>query len=142
MGTVSFDGLPPITVDLENEKQTQEACRIGIHWIAQGIVDVGAPMKHKQLCYDMLRDAAKVIERTPEHFFRLGIVKMAIVMDMTGRVDVSAPLPLRPLALAWLKEAKKVIERYNDAEDISLKPFNTAVSGEGARMIGDKKNAH
>lgn len=108
----------------------REVCRIGIHWIAQGVVDVGAPMKYKDICYEMLRDAAIVIERSPPHVFALGVTAFSIVMDMSGRVDVSAPLPPKPLALAWLKDARNVIERYNDDSAPAMRPFNAAVMAE------------
>ncbi len=104
-----------------------EACRIGIYYRGPGAVDVGAPMKHKDLCYDMLRDARGVVERTAPEHFKVGVTQMAVVMDMTGRVDVSAPLP--PDALGWLGMAKNVIERYDDDSAPEMRPFNAAVMG-------------
>lgn len=104
-----------------------EACRIGIHYRGPGVVDVGAPMKHKELCYEMLRDARGVVERTAPQHFKAGVTQMAVVMDMSGRVDVSAPLP--PDAVQWLALARGVIERFNDDAAPELRPFNDAVMG-------------
>ena len=114
-----------------------EACRIGIKYKGIGfnhaqVVDVGAPMKHKELCYDMLRDAKAVIAATPEHIFQLGVVDIAIVMDMTGRVDVSAPLPPRRLANLWLESARDLIERYNDDSEPQMRAFSEAVMAGGS----------
>lgn len=106
-----------------------EACRIGIHCTSPGVVDVGAPMKYKDLCYDMLKDAKAVIERTGDEHFWPGVTSIAIIMDMTGRVDVSAPLPERHLAYLWLQKARDVIERFNDDAAPELRPFNAAVMG-------------
>jgi len=106
-----------------------EACRIGIHYKSPGVVDVGAPMKHKELCYEMLEEAAAVIERTEAQHFKPGLNTMTIVMNMTGRVDVAAPLPERHLAAQWLALARNVIERFDDASAPELRPFNAAVMG-------------
>ena len=108
-----------------------EACRIGIVLKGHGVVDVGAPMKHKDLCYDILRDARAVMERTPDFAFRMGISTITLVMDMSGTVDVAAPLPPRELAYRMLALAKDVIERFNDDSAPELRPFNRAVMGEG-----------
>ncbi len=105
----------------------QEACRIGIHRRSATAFDVGAPMKYKDLCYDMLRDAAIVVRGTAPQHFRHGLTQWAIVMDMTGRVDIAAPVPVD--AQLWLDEARKVIERYDDAEAPALRPFSDAVMG-------------
>ena len=106
-----------------------EACRIGIYCANPNVVDVGAPMKHKDLCYDMLRDARAVIERTSDEHFDARVKSITIVMDMTGRVDVGAPLPERHLAYLWLEKAREVIERFNDDSAPALRPFNSAVMG-------------
>jgi hypothetical protein len=106
-----------------------EACRIGIHCTAPGVVDVGAPMKYKEVCYDMLRDARFVIERTGDEHFFPGVSTLTIVMDMSGRVDVGAPLPERHLAYLWLEKARDVIERFNDDSAPAMRPFNSAVMG-------------
>lgn len=106
-----------------------DACRIGIHYKAPGAVDVGAPMKYKEVCYDMLKEARAVIERTEDQHFKPGINTMTIVMDMTGRVDVGAPLPERHFAYQWLALARDVIERFNDDAAPELRPFNSAVMG-------------
>lgn len=106
-----------------------EACRIGIVLRAPGVVDVGAPMKHKALCYEILRDARQVIERTPDAAFRPGVTVVTVVMDMTGRIDVAAPLPPREMAYRMLTDAKDVIERFNDDAAPELRPFDSAVMG-------------
>lgn len=107
-----------------------EACRIGILLRAPGVVDVGAPMKHKPLCYEMLADARQVLERTPDEAFKLGVAVVTVVMDMSGRVDVAAPLPPREMAYRMLADARDVIERYDDDKAPELRPFNRAVMGE------------
>ena len=107
-----------------------EACRIGIHHIGGNEVDVGAPMQHKKLCYEILRDAKAVIMRTGNQFFKSGVNTMTIIMDMGGRVDMAAPLPERETALLWLEKAKDVIERYNDDSAPEMRAFNRAVMGE------------
>lgn len=106
-----------------------EACRIGIHHLGGDAVDVGAPMKHKPLCYEILADALLVMKGTPDRAFTPGVNSISIVMDMTGRVDVSAPLPPREIAYLWLKNAKDVIERYNDDRAPEMRAFNAAVMG-------------
>ena len=108
-----------------------EACRIGIVLRAPGVVDVGAPMSQKALCYDMLVDARKVIARTSDEHFKPGVTVLTVVMDMTGRVDVSAPLPPRLLAYRMLSDARDVIERFNDDAAPASRPFDRAVMGEG-----------
>lgn len=106
-----------------------EACRIGIVLKAPGIVDVGAPMKHKSLCYEILKDAKRVMERTADNAFWPDVKAITIVMDMTGSVDVAAPLPPRGIAYQMLDNAKDVIERYNDDSAPQLRPFDRAVMG-------------
>jgi hypothetical protein len=106
-----------------------EACRIGIHYRAQGVVDVGAPMKHKELCYDILRDARTVLEALPDQHFGFALSSMTIVMNMSGTVDVAAPFPPRQIAYQWLNLAKSVIERYDDAVAPEMRPFDAAVMG-------------
>lgn len=124
---------------LANPKQNiaVEACRIGVIMHADGKVDVGAPMQHKQLCYDILKDARKVMARTHDRHFRMGVREFAVVMDMAGRVDVSAPLPIRELAYLMLDRARDVIEQYNDAQEPAIKPFKRAVLGEMKDTNGD-----
>lgn len=102
---------------------TQEACRIVIHERAPGIVDVGAPMKHKDLCYDILRDAGAVIRHTADHAFEPGRDKIVIVMSMAGVVDVAAPLPPRDVCQRMLIAARDVIERFNDDSAPPMRPF-------------------
>jgi hypothetical protein len=106
-----------------------EACRIGIHRKSATAFDVGAPMQHKPLCYEILRDAAMVAAASEPQHLRAGVTQWAIVMDMTGRVDVSAPVPVDyPL---WLAEARKVIERYNDDAAPAVRAFSDAVMAGG-----------
>lgn len=106
-----------------------EACRIGIHRKSATAFDVGAPMKHKDLCYDMLRDAAVVAAATEPQHCKPGLAQWAIVLDMTGRVDVSAPVPADyPL---WIAAARDRIERFNDDKAPELRPFSDVVMGEG-----------
>lgn len=90
-----------------------EACRIVLTQERTGLVNVSAPMQHKALCYEILRDAAFVIERTEErHFFNPGKT-LLITMGMDGRVDIAAPLPPREWCLMILKAARLVIEEYD-----------------------------
>lgn len=97
-----------------------EACRIVIRRRAfDAPLEVAAPMKHKELCYDMIKDAEKVIARSGAHCFQSIIVKEAmlvLVLRMSGRVDVAAPMPNRELSQAILQQAKIIIERYGDSE--------------------------
>jgi hypothetical protein len=106
-----------------------EACRIVILLRGPGVVDVAAPMKHKPLCYDLLRDARTVIERTPAHLFRVGIDRIIVVMDMSGTVDVAAPLPNRDLCYQMLRDARNLIERY-EAEVVPDRAFSPALLGD------------
>jgi hypothetical protein len=87
-------------------------------------------MKHKDLCYEILRDAALVIDETPELAFRPGITTIGLTMNMSGVVDVAAPLPPKHLALHMLRLAKAVIERFNDDAAPEMRPFNRAVMAE------------
>lgn len=107
----------------------EEVCRIGIVLRGPGVVDVGAPMKHKPLCYDILRDARKVMERTPDNAFWSDVKVITLVMDMSGKVDVAAPLPPREMAYRMLSDTKDVIERYNDDSAPEMRAFNRAVMG-------------
>ena len=91
-----------------------EACRIVVQQIAPRQVNVGAPMKYKPLCYEILRDAQKVIDATPDSAFRDYVMVITIVMGMTGRVDVAAPLPNRERCALMLVDAKGIIERFDD----------------------------
>ena len=98
---------------------SDEACQIVLLSREPGVVDVGAPMKYKQLCYDILKDAAAVIGRTPDLLFReewtVG-ARIVITMSMAGVVDVAAPLPNRELCEKMLRLGRVVIERYDEAE--------------------------
>lgn len=110
-----------------------EACRIVILLKSPGVVDVAAPMKYKQLCYDILEDARFVIESTKSELFTSMLdvnARLVIVMSMAGRVDVGAPLPTRELCYRMLKDAKLVIERFNDAEAPPMRAFSGRILGQ------------
>ena len=124
---------PAVTVQ---HSPSLEVCRIGIHRRSATVFDVGAPMQRKDLCYEMLFDAATVAAATEPQHFRAGLEQWAIVMDMTGRVDISAPVPLDyPL---WLAEARNVIERYNDDSAPVFKAFSDKVMGNGRPQISPR----
>lgn len=108
-----------------------QACRIIIQVAGRGDVNVGAPMKHKPLCYDILRDAGKVIAATQEAAFEDTVKVITIVMGVDGRVDVAAPLPNRELCALMLARAIDVIERYDDAQAPVMKPFDRVLMGHG-----------
>jgi len=108
-----------------------EACRIVIQLVGPRQVNVGAPMKYKPLCYDILKDAKTVIARTPDQCFDDAVKVITIVMGMSGRVDVAAPLPNRELCALMLEDAKGVIERFDDAQAPVLKPFDRVLMGHG-----------
>jgi hypothetical protein len=107
-----------------------EACRIVIAETKPGVVDVGAPMKHKDLCYDILDDAKRVIELTHDQHFDAKPNVLTIVMGMSGLVDVAAPLPPREKCYAWLKQARGIIERFDDAQAPVERAFNRVLMGE------------
>jgi hypothetical protein len=93
-----------------------EACRIVITQEPAGLVNVSAPMKYKALCFDILRDAKRVIELTPDvDFFSPGKT-LIITMNMTGLVDVAAPLPDRSWCEIALKAARLIIEQFDSPE--------------------------
>ena len=106
-----------------------EACRVVMTLTDAGLIDVGAPMKHKQLCYEILEDAAKVIAATPEQHFQLGVRTLTLVMGMTGMVDVAAPMPPRVLCVKMLEVAKHIIERFDDESAPELRPFSDVLMG-------------
>lgn len=108
---------------------SDEACRIVILLRGPGVVDVAAPMKYKPLCYDILKDAQAVIDRTPVECFRKGIDRIVIVMSMKGVVDVAAPLPPRDLCAAMLKWGKVVIEKYDNAAAPPQRAFSERILG-------------
>lgn len=95
-----------------------EACRIFIQAYPADVggVGVSAPMKHKDLCYDILRDARIVINSTPDFMFRVpaNLPKLVAVMNMSGTVDVIAPLPPKEICFKMLDAARKVIEAYGE----------------------------
>lgn len=94
-----------------------EACRIIITEEASGLVNVSAPMQYKELCYNILADAKKVIDYTPpEVFFNPGRT-LIIAMNMTGLVDVAAPLPPRDWCYITLTKARTIIEQFESPEE-------------------------
>lgn len=97
-----------------------EACRIVIVQGLDGKINAQAPMKYKDLCYDILDEAVRVIANTSELLFTSDLLLLGIVMDMNGRVDVAAPLPPREWCAIALKAARVVIERYEDGPLIHL----------------------
>lgn len=107
-----------------------EACRVVILQRADGAVDVAAPMKHKELCYDILADARTVIERTGEECFSVLSKRVVCVMQMSGLVDVGAPLPSRELCYHMLAQARDVIERYDDEAAPPMRPFSREILGD------------
>lgn len=96
-----------------------EACRIIITQEASGLLNVSAPMKYKELCYDILDDAKRVIELTPEpHFFApMAVPTLLITMNTSGLVDVQAPLPKRAWCEIALKGARRIIEEFDLGDD-------------------------
>lgn len=110
-----------------------EACKIVIFVNASNDVDVAAPMKHKELCYDILHDAKTVIEATPDNMFLPFVIgpgaKIVISMGMDGVVDVGAPLPNREFSLLLLTLARQVVERFDDAEAPPIRPFAAQLAG-------------
>lgn len=106
-----------------------EACRIVACKNEQGVIDVGAPMKHKQICYEILADAARVIEATSDQHFSRFASCLTIVMGQSGVVDVAAPLPPRALCAVMLIEAKRLIEQFDDAQAPVLRPFSDKLMG-------------
>jgi len=106
-----------------------EACHIVVQETSRGVYDVGAPMKYKPLCYNILADARKVIFMTSdEHFSPIAKV-LTITMNMEGRVDVAAPLPPRQMCEHMLASAKGVIERYDDEQAPVMRKFSDVLMG-------------
>lgn len=104
-----------------------EACRVIIAQEASGLVNVSAPMAYKALCYEILKDARRVIELTSDFdFFNPGRT-LIITMNMTGLVDVAAPMPPREWCYAVLKQVRKIIEEF-DAPQQPMRPSGYADS--------------
>ena len=103
--------------------------RIGILLTENNTVDVGAPMQDKQLCYEMLRAAQAVIDKTQDNLFNQKSKAIVIQMDYNGVIDVSAPLPPRSLCPVMLNTAKEVIERYNDDKAPEMRAFSDVLAG-------------
>lgn len=100
----------------------KEACRIIItQEILSRVVNVSAPMKYKELCYNILKDAAFVIDHSPANYFIGNNHTLLITMNMAGIVEVSAPMPPKDYCHLLLKAAKKVIEEFESTEVKSLK---------------------
>lgn len=101
----------------EKPAPTNEACRIVIGTYYKNVVSCAAPMQHKDLCYDILKSAAEVIERSPPHAFgSLVMVRMqlVIVMNMNGAVDVGAPIPPKEFALEMIRQGRIAIEKFGE----------------------------
>lgn len=118
----------PVIVD-NKAYDPRELCRIGIHLNDQNKVDVGAPMKYKEICYEMLDAAAFIVERTPDRAFDPRVRTLTIVMGQSGQIDVAAPLPSRERTADLLRLGREVIERFNDDKAPEMKPFSAAVMG-------------
>lgn len=99
---------------------SKEACRIIITQELGGLINVSAPMRHKDLCYDILREAKTVIKHTNPAYFIGNNQTLLITMNMTGLVDVSAPLPPKDYCFILLKAAKKIIEEFESSEQKNL----------------------
>jgi len=106
-----------------------EACRIVCLLTDKNVIDVGAPMKDKKLCYEILNEAEHVIEATAFRHFSQHVKCLTIVMGADGRVDVAAPLPPRDLCGQMLDAALHIIERYNDEQAPVMQPFSEKLMG-------------
>lgn len=106
-----------------------EAARIVMTLNDKNEIDVGAPMKHKPLCYEILEDARKVIDKTESRHFRSEVRTLAIVMGMSGVVDVAAPMPPYLRCMKMLEAAKHIIERFDDEAAPELRPFSDVLLG-------------
>jgi hypothetical protein len=106
-----------------------EACRVVIQERAPGVFDVGAPMKHKPLCYDILKDAGIVIASTSEQHFHTRQGTLTIVMGISGMVNVAAPLPPREKCYLMLRHAKDIIERFDDDRAPVMRAFSDQLVG-------------
>lgn len=96
--------------------EDKEACTIVITQNPiNNEVQVNAPMKYKELCYDILTDAKKVIDKTGTEYFRPNQLQLVIRMTMAGRVDVIAPLPIQERCHILLKAARHIIEQFEYA---------------------------
>lgn len=98
-----------------------EACKIVITQEASGLVNVTAPMKYKELCYNILDDAKIVVNTSSPFDFFSPSRTLLITMNMTGLVDVAAPMPPKEWCLMVLKAAKKIIEEFESPENKLLK---------------------
>ena len=107
-----------------------EACRIVITEVVNGQYDVGAPMKHKDLCYEIIRDARVVIRLSPDTCFHAAQKTLTIMMDMRGVIDVTAPLPSRDKCEALLRGGRMMIEKYNDDQAPVLRAFSGQLVGD------------
>jgi hypothetical protein len=102
----------------------QEACRIIITEELTGLMNVSAPMKYKEICYDILKDASTVIKGTPDTVFFGNGKTLIIAMNMSGLVDVQAPLPQREWCEKALINAEQIIREYTDSgEKINISGF-------------------
>lgn len=98
----------------------REACRIVVMLTPENTVHVQAPMRHKDLCYQILADARTIVARTPINVFFANVRHLSIVMWMDGTVDVAAPLPVsRELCYQLIRDAKIIVEKY-EADYLSV----------------------
>lgn len=97
-----------------------EILRLTLNVNKRGLTDVYGPLDDKDLCRDMLRDAAIVIRQAPGFGFKSDWhgpgAYIVITLDSSGRVDVAAPLPNKTFCEDMLKAARAVVDMYNDAK--------------------------
>ena len=82
----------------------------------KGLLNVSAPMKYKELCYEILGDALHVIDQTSEAAIFNPSRTLVIQMQKSGMVDVQAPLPPRHWCEMVLKQAHKIIDQFDDGD--------------------------
>lgn len=91
----------------------EEVCHIIIATdLKTNVVNVSAPMKHKELCYDILSDAKLVIQRSEAKYFFPQQKTLKIEMNIAGVVDVISPLPPKEYCMFLLKAAQTIIEQF------------------------------
>lgn len=98
-----------------------EACKIIITQELNGMVNASAPMKYKELCYNILDDAKIVINTSSPFDFFSPSKTLVITMNMSGLVDIAAPMPNKEWCLMMLKAARKIIEEFDSPELKQLK---------------------
>lgn len=74
--------------------------------------DIAAPMAEKDMCYEVLREAKRCIQRQgPQHFDPRQRRIQVTMDDATGHVTVSAPLPPIEKCELMFVAACRAIER-------------------------------